>query len=127
MGIAGMAAECTWQLCWQPPPHPQTNHPYPYRQQRLMAARVIATDVATWLLQPGGWRSHLTLVGGLDMSFLARDGAGGAAGTQHPPAAAVAALAVLSFPGLQLLHTELLRLDKLPAPYLPGFLGFRWA
>lgn len=79
-----------------------------------MAARVLAADAAPWLLQPPGWRSHLCSIGGLDMSFLASG------------SAAVAALAVLSFPGLHLTHLELLRLDALPAPYLPGFLAYRW-
>lgn len=78
-----------------------------------MAARVLAADATPWLLLPPGWRSRLCSVGGLDMSFCA----GGEA--------AVAALAVLSFPGLRLIHRELLRLDALPAPYLSGFLGYR--
>lgn len=37
---------------------------------------------------------------------------------------AVAALAVLSFPDLQLCHLELMQV-QLALPYLPGFLGFR--
>jgi deoxyinosine 3'endonuclease (endonuclease V) len=36
----------------------------------------------------------------------------------------VAALAVLSFPALQLQHVELLELS-IAVPYLPSFLGFR--
>jgi hypothetical protein len=38
---------------------------------------------------------------------------------------AVAALAVLTFPALQLRHLEVAQV-ALGAPYLPGFLGFRW-
>ncbi|KAL4458824.1 hypothetical protein ABPG75_013689 [Micractinium tetrahymenae] len=119
------------------------------RQQEALAAQVIHHDDAPWLLQPGGWAAHLRLVGGLDISFFPahRSAASPAVGLPKPtdsspgapaaqpgkaegpsPAAAeraVAALVVLSFPGLVLLHVELLELPALGAPYLPGFLGFR--
>lgn len=116
-----------------------------------MSTQVIRRDDASWLRQPGGWAAHLALVGGLDISFFPASGptasrpaelpsaAGctlhaaaekqgvGDAPPPSPPERAVAALAVLSLPGLEVQHVELLELPALGAPYLPGFLGFRCA
>lgn len=103
------------------------------RQQEAMAARVVRRDGAPWLLQPGGWPAHLSLVAGLDISFFPAPGpAASPAGAQPtsaagpapaapagqcgeegeapPPAAAeraIAALAVLSFPELEVRHMQL--------------------
>ncbi|KAL4439705.1 hypothetical protein ABPG75_002706 [Micractinium tetrahymenae] len=43
----------------------------------------------------------------------------------HVAERAAAALALLSFPELEVQHVELFELPELGAPYLPGFLGFR--
>ncbi|KAL4450544.1 hypothetical protein ABPG77_000900 [Micractinium sp. CCAP 211/92] len=118
-------------------------------EQEVMATQVVRRDDGSWLRQPGGWAAHLTLVGGLDISFFpassptasppaelpsaagcpipaaAMQQSEGEAPPPSAPERAVAALAVLSFPGLEVQHVELLELPALGAPYLPGFLGFR--
>lgn len=137
---AGMHAELS-PLLAGPPPHRRRrsrrrrrplcfNSPLQqHRQQRELAARVVTCDDAPWL-QPGAPDS-LQLVGGLDVSFApavssgAGAGAPAAAPTTAPAVEAVAALAVLSWPALQLRHLELLPLGPPALPYLPGFLGFR--
>lgn len=131
--------------------------PRPHRQQRALAARVIADDDAEWL--PAGREGklqELRLIAGLDISFAGGGGAAETEGCETEGAAAasnaaeaggsgadtglgssggrapgtgggraVAALAALNFPGLELVHLELMECD-LDTPYVPGFLGFRW-
>jgi hypothetical protein len=105
----------------------------PRRLQVELARQVVSRDAAEWLA-PGG--EPLSLVAGLDISFFpaAADAppAAGPPAAQPPPATghqggrAVATLAVLSFPGLELRHSELLE-ARMGVPYVPGLLGFRWA
>lgn len=82
-------------------------------EQLTLAARVEAHDPPSFNLE------GLRLVGGLDTSFFAAGDGEGESGRS------VAALAVLSLPDLRLVHTQLLALEALPAPYRAGFLGFR--
>ncbi|CAI7872331.1 unnamed protein product, partial [Closterium sp. NIES-54] len=58
-------------------------------------------------------RPPLALVGGVDVSFHRRD-----------PDLAAACLAVVAFPSLHLLHSEI-ALTRVTQPYIPGFLAFR--
>jgi deoxyinosine 3'endonuclease (endonuclease V) len=71
--------------------------------------------------------SRLQLVAGLDISFFPpadKDGRSSPMPTSPARERAVAALAVLSFPDLQLTHLEVMEL-RLGVPYLSGLLGFR--
>ena len=97
----------------------------PCSQQASLAPHVVLHDDADWLVsssEGGDWQARLHMVGGLDISVFPSVDASGGSGN----GGGVASLAVLAFPSLALRHLEQLHLPSLTAPYIPGFLGFRY-
>ncbi len=89
--------------------------PHWVEAQIALAQRVRCEEIGVPAGAPDLLRSlgQVSRVGGVDLSFV------------PDQSVAVAALVVLSFPGLDVLYEDLLRVDLAGVPYVPGYLGFR--
>jgi len=81
------------------------------REQRSLKMQLVLDDLFDWNLSSMG--IQLSLVGGVDISFLKED-----------PITACASLVVLSFPSLELIFSRF-KMIKLKLPYVSTFLAFR--
>ncbi|RKP13675.1 endonuclease V-domain-containing protein [Piptocephalis cylindrospora] len=83
------------------------------QQVKLAGQRVTDTQIPQWTRSETDPWKGLVRVGGVDVSFLKED-----------PSIAVAALVVLAFPSLKILHQEYLQI-RMEVPYMAGYLAFR--
>jgi len=93
----------------------------PGRAESERAARLLRLRALAGRVEVQGGPGELRCVAGADVSYAAPAPEGGGAGPR-----AVAALAFLAFPSLELLHCELGE-AQVDQPYEPGFLAFREA